>query len=292
MYIVVDDNKLNVEAGYVAYSAAVKWGTIKDKPSAFPPSAHTQDWSTITGKPSSFTPSGHTHTKNQITDFPSSLKNPSALTIQANGATLGSYDGSATKTFNITASNVGASPSDHNHDSTYSKTSHTHTAGQVGTYTKGEIDTKFKNSVPVPVGGVLTMWNNTNPAELFSGTTWELITAGKYIQSGSTALQTGGSNSVSIAKVNLPNIKLKIDTFSVTTQPHTHGMKGKFEQIRHYWDHTVYHYPLNQGSGAVTDNGGGQNTGTASPSTETLGSGAALSIQPSYITLKFWKRLS
>ena len=136
------------------------------------------------------------------------------------------------------------------------------------------------------------MWNNTNPAELFSGTTWELITAGKYIQSGSTALQTGGSNSVSIAKVNLPNIKLKIDTFSVTTQPHTHGMKGKFEQIRHYWDHTVYHYPLNQGSGAVTDNGGGQNTGTASPSTETLGSGAALSIQPSYITLKFWKRLS
>lgn len=69
-------------------------------------------------------------------------------------------------------------------------------------------------------------------------------------------------------------------------------MKGKFEQIRHYWDHTVYHYPLNQGSGAVTDNGGGQNTGTASPSTETLGSGAALSIQPSYITLKFWKRLS
>ena len=108
MYIVVDDNKLNVEAGYVAYSAAVKWGTIKDKPSTFPPSAHTQDWSTITGKPSSFTPSGHTHTKNQITDFPSSLKNPSALTIQANGATLGSYDGSATKTFNITASNVGA----------------------------------------------------------------------------------------------------------------------------------------------------------------------------------------
>ncbi len=124
MYIVVDDNKLNVEAGYVAYSAAVKWGTIKDKPSTFPPSAHTQDWSTITGKPSSFTPSGHTHTKNQITDFPSSLKNPSALTIQANGTSLGSYDGSTAKTFNITASNVGASPSNHNHDNTYAKLNH------------------------------------------------------------------------------------------------------------------------------------------------------------------------
>ena len=291
MYIVVDDNKLNVEAGYVAYSAAVKWGTIKDKPSTFPPSAHTQDWSTITGKPSSFTPSGHTHTKNQITDFPSSLKNPSALTIQANGASLGSYDGSAAKTFNITASNVGASPSNHNHDSTYSKTSHTHTAGQVGAYTKTEIDTKFKNSVPVPVGAVLTMWNNTNPAELFSGTTWELITAGKYIQSGSTALSTGGSNSVSIAKANLPNIKLKVDSFSVTTQPHFHTIEGRYGHGTAEWDKitTSADNTYNQGK---TNVGGGQNTGTASPSTETLGSGTALPIQPAYITLKFWKRLS
>ena len=54
------------------------------------------------------------------------------------------------------------------------------------------------------------MWNNTNPAELFSGTTWELLTTGKYIQSGSTALQTGGNNSVSIAKDNLPNITLRV----------------------------------------------------------------------------------
>ncbi len=38
--------------------------------------------------------------------------------------------------------------------------------------------------------------------------------------------------------------------------------------------------------------GGKGNTGSISPSTETLGSGTALSIQPAYITLKFWKRLS
>lgn len=108
--------------------------------------------------------------------------------------------------------------------SSKANSNHSHTAGQVGAYTKGEIDTKFKNSVPVPVGAVLTMWNNTDPAELFSGTTWELITAGKYIQSGSTALSTGGSNSVSIAKANLPNVKLKVDSFSLTTQPHTHKL--------------------------------------------------------------------
>lgn len=131
------------------------------------------------------------------------------------------------------------------------------------------------------------MWNNTNPAELFSWTTWELITAGKYIQSGSTALSTGGSNSVSIVKANLPNVKLKIETFSVTTQPHSHGggaLIGTSGGGRSTGGEFTTYY--------TTQNGGGQNTGTASPSTETLGSGAALSIQPSYITLKFWKRLS
>ena len=69
------------------------------------------------------------------------------------------------------------------------------------------------------------MWNNTNPAELFSGTTWELLTAGKYIQSGSTALQTGGNNSVNIRKEHLPNIALKVNTFSLTTKAHTHSFQ-------------------------------------------------------------------
>ena len=44
---------------------------------------------------------GHTHTKSQITDFPSSIKNPKALTVQGNGTTSISYDGSAAKTLNI-----------------------------------------------------------------------------------------------------------------------------------------------------------------------------------------------
>ncbi len=160
-------------------------------------------------------------------------------------------------------------------------------------YNKSQIDTKFKNSVPVPVGAVLTMWNNTNPAELFSGTTWELITAGKYIQSGSIALSTGGSNSVSIAKANLPNVKLKVDSFSLTTQPHTHkldwnagydgGATGPITRSR---------WGVSGQSSSGVHSSGGQNTGTASPSTESLGSGTALNILPTYITLKFWKRLT
>ena len=56
--------------------------------------------------------SSHTHTKSQITDFPTALKNPKSLTIKGNGTTLtnGTYDGSAAKTVNITASSVGAFP--------------------------------------------------------------------------------------------------------------------------------------------------------------------------------------
>lgn len=47
----------------------------------------------------------------------SSLKNPYSLTIQANGTSLGTYDGSAAKTFNLTYSNVGAAASSHSHSS-------------------------------------------------------------------------------------------------------------------------------------------------------------------------------
>ena len=52
-------------------------------------------------------PKEHTHTKAQITNFPASLKNPTALTIQTNGATAATYDGSAAKTVNITKGNIG-----------------------------------------------------------------------------------------------------------------------------------------------------------------------------------------
>lgn len=232
MYIVVDDNKLNSEAGYIAYSAAVKWDTIKDKPSTFPPSSHTQDWSTITGKPSSFTPSTHTH------------------------------------------------------DDRY--------------YTEAEIDTKFKNLsfVPVPIGGILFMYNTSNPAELYPNTTWELLPNNKFLKTGSTPLQQAGSNSISITKANLPNISLKVNSFSVTTQAHNHY----FTCIS---DATEVSIPnVTEPGGGVpglgtgyrftvyTSNGGGQNTGTASPNTETLGSGTPLSINPEHITIKAWKRLS
>lgn len=60
-------------------------------------------------------PASHTHAKSQITDFPVALKNPAALTVSLNGTSQGAYDGSAAKSFNITAAAVGAAAASHSH---------------------------------------------------------------------------------------------------------------------------------------------------------------------------------
>ena len=65
-------------------------------------------WNYIKSKADAvYSAKSHTHTKSQITDFPASLKNPTALTIQTNGAIAATYDGSAAKTVNITKGNIG-----------------------------------------------------------------------------------------------------------------------------------------------------------------------------------------
>lgn len=46
-----------------------------------------------------------------VTGRPSTMKNPSALTIQFNGVTNKTYDGSSAQTLNITPNAIGASPS-------------------------------------------------------------------------------------------------------------------------------------------------------------------------------------
>ena len=141
------------------------------------------------------------------------------------------------------------------------------------------------------MGDIYITSNNTNPTSIYLNTTWEELPFDIYIKSGVNALKTGGSSSVTLAKDNLPNIKLKVDSFSVTTQAHTHTIAGNFGGVQTYWD-DAWTTLMRSGGSTATSSAGGGNTGTASPSTETLGSGTAITIQPEYITLKFWKRLS
>lgn len=363
MYIVVDDNKLNVEAGYVAYSAAVKWGTIKDKPSTFPPSAHTQDWSTITGKPSSFTPSGHTHddryyTENEVNDLLNrksntdhnhdsiylnknvigavnsieTLNNATETGIYAvngyeinglygwgflyvtkNGGIINQYYVSHTggtcyrQDWNGNIANgKWITQWDNNNFNPNDKanSNHTHTAGQVGAYTKGEIDTKFKNFVPVPVGGILFMGNSTNPAEIYNGTTWELLPNDKFLKTGSTPLTQAGSNSISVSKANLPAEKLQVEPFSLTrgTMDITGGFVGgsgnSYTHGAFLYEKTVPSREFITGeqndpyTSFVASRTWTGTTSSASPYTSAMGSGTPISVNPEHITVKAWKRLS
>ncbi len=163
-------------------------------------------------------------------------------------------------------------------------------------YTEAEIEEKFKNFCPYSIGDIYITTLSTNPATRFLGTTWEKI-EGRFLlaTSGSNASgATGGSNTKTISKANLPNIKLQVDSFSVTTTKHTHGSgsyiatlstNGSWKTIRLNDNGTV--------SGAVkTLEGGGESTGTASPYTSALGSGTPLDITPSFYTVHIWKRLT
>lgn len=196
--------------------------------------------------------------------------------------------------------------------STFPPSSHTHIKNQITDfahthderyYTEAEIDTKFKNLsfVPVPIGGILFMYNTSNPAELYPNTTWELLPNNKFLKTGSTPLQQAGSNSISITKANLPNISLKVNSFSVTTPDHNHNLRGYGGgDLRTLMGESPCIGGIS-GSGRFStgtqvnntmqkSNGG--STGTASPSTESLGSGTPITVNPEHITVRAWKRLS
>lgn len=83
-------------------------------------STHAPSWGQVTGKPSFATvaTSGSYNdlsNKPTIPTVPGAIKNPNALTISLNGTSQGAYDGSAAKSINITASNVGAAAASHTH---------------------------------------------------------------------------------------------------------------------------------------------------------------------------------
>lgn len=151
---------------------------------------------------------------------------------------------------------------------------------------------KFKNFCPYSIGDIYITTLSTNPAVRFLGTTWEKI-EGRFLLSTSGSGgsgQTGGSNTKTIAKANLPNIKLQVDSFSLTTQPHTHPITYRrgsgSDNFPSSYESTHTNMNINTGEG------GGQNTGIASPYTSTLGSGTPLDITPPYYTVHIWKRLT
>lgn len=235
-------------------------------------------WSDITGRPSSFPPASHNHKKNEITDFPSSLKNPNALTISLNGTSQGAYDGSSAKNINITA-------------------------GGIGAYTKGEVDTKFKNFCPFPVDSLYLSLGSENPATTWLGTTWQKQEGRFLLGSSSTYTlgTTGGNSTIKLSVDNLPS-----HTHSATTASHSHTQPVHKHTLTHtgsdyytsYGANYIYHTKsVNSyidGMVNAINSAGGETTGSASPVTtiETTGKGTSFSIMPPYLVVNIWKRTS
>ena len=152
----------------------------------------------------------------------------------------------------------------------------------------------IKNFCPIRVGDILFTSLTTNPATSYLGTTWELLPSDLFVKTGNTPLQRAGSNSIKLSKANLPAEKLQVNSFSLTTQTHTHpiyggeGSNGKNGFVADYLQ------SRSSTGKKICDaqSGGGTNTGTASPYTANLGSGTPLTINPAHITLKAWKRTS
>lgn len=122
-----------------------------------------------------------------------------------------------------------------------------------------------------PVGSLYISENATSPAELYGGT-WERI-EGKFIMGASDtypAGSTGGSATKTIAKTNLPNERIDVETL------YTKGSPGDIFRV------TSITNELSDGSGKFS------HTGKTYP----LGNGTPLDILPPYYSVYIWRRVA
>ena len=148
------------------------------------------------------------------------------------------------------------------------------------------------------------MYNTSNPAELYASTTWELLSDNKFLKTGSTPLQVGGSNSVKITKANLPTDKLQVESHSMTrgsmeitgTYKWDTGIEGYSASGAFSWNKYGGHSDSAAGYTTTTNFNASKtwsgSTSSASPYTTQMGSGTPLAINPEHITIKAWKRLT
>lgn len=185
-------------------------------------------------------------------------------------------------------------PSSHTHDDRY--------------YTESEINEKFKNFCPYLVGDIYVTTNSANPSTTWLGTTWQKI-EGRFLlgtSSSQASKLTGGSMNKNISQVNLPNVKLTVDSFSLSTTSHYHLIaynqnnygaltaNNYISNAAHTGDYQSYEFKgsINIPNVGKTKDAGGGNTSTASPQTSALGNGQALDITPAYYTTHIWLRTS
>lgn len=140
----------------------------------------------VKGKLASVATSG---SYNDLSNKPTSLKNPNALTVQFNGTTNTTYDGSAAKTVNITPSGIGAAASSHTHS--YLPLSGGTVTGTLVLSKTTDLSGTSNNSPALIVGGaatsthmeldcneIQTKTNGTSVAPLYINSDGGLVTIG------------------------------------------------------------------------------------------------------------------
>lgn len=164
----------------------------------------------------------------------------------------------------------------------------------------------FKNFCPYAVGEILLTTNSENPATKYLGTTWQKI-EGRFLlgTSGTGASKsTGGSNSKTIAQANLPNVKLTVNSFSLSRG--TQNITGQFSALTDKRGSSLGAFSYGAASGGTFNGGSGKeyyinfsassswtgSTNSVSPQTSALGSGSALDVTPAYYTCHMWLRLT
>ena len=189
------------------------------------------EWAKADSKPS--------YSYSEITNTPTSLKNPTSITIQGNGTSLGSYDGSEAKTINLTYSNVGAASASHTHTKsqitdfpstlpnanalTLKVNSGTTEGTNLYTYTGSSVkslDIKAGSNITLTASsGTLTIsssYTNTTYSAgtglSLSGTTFSLGTSGVTAGSYGPTANVSGSNGTTI---NVPQIT--VDSYGRVT---------------------------------------------------------------------------
>lgn len=182
------------------------------------------------------------------------------------------------------------------------------------------IEERFQKFCSFPVGSVLMLLDNSNPALLFPNTTWQKQ-EGRFLL-GTTnsegAGETGGASTVALSINNMPihnhlvsvtvenggDHRHQVESHIHTQPSHTHGYKAPWtEPSGGYINPGGGAYPV---SNRTTDGAGGDNTGGATPYTNysaphnhtanvscgNTGGGASFSILPPYLKVNIWKRLT
>ncbi|HBM3017107.1 phage baseplate protein [Klebsiella michiganensis] len=160
-----------------------------------------------------------------------------------------------------------------------------------------------------PIGAVLFFAQNKNPNTLFPGTTWNYIGENKTIrlglQNGTDVLTTGGTDTVTIAKGNLPAATLSVTGTAASTDLGTKNTNSNGSHT-HTWGHGTQKAGGSDNEvGSSTDDGFGttssagdhshtielgSHTHNVTGNTENMGSGSALNITNAYVKLMGWYR--